>query len=101
MIPLGAIPTILGLFVRLIGTPDYKPLATGLKPADAQTLGAQLDAQDPHQASADGKTISVPADKLDAARMQTASQRYSPTAAEWASSCSTRCRGDKPSSMRR
>ena len=28
----------------------------------------------PHQISADGKTVSVPADKLDAARMQTASQ---------------------------
>lgn len=77
----GAIGTmvLLGLFVRLIGTPDYKPLATGLEPADAQTLGAQLDAQGiPHQASADGKTISVPADKLDAARMQTASQQSQP-----------------------
>ena len=40
-----------------------------------QTLSAQLDAQSiPHQTSADGKTISVPADKLDVARMQTASQ---------------------------
>ena len=66
---------LLALFVRLIGTPDYKPLYTGLEAADAQTLTAQLDAQGiPHQASADGKTISVPADKLDAARLQTASQ---------------------------
>src|SRR6202012_3911769 len=62
-------------FVRLIGTPDYKPLFTGLEPSDAQTLSAQLDAEGiPHQASADGKTISVPADKLDAARLETASQ---------------------------
>lgn len=62
-------------FVRLIGSPDYKPLYTDLDPADAQTLSAQLQAQGiPHEASPDGKTISVPADKLDAARMQTASQ---------------------------
>ena len=63
------------LFVRMIGTPDYKPLFTGLDPSDAQALTAQLDAQGiPHQTSADGKTISVPADKLDVARMQTATQ---------------------------
>jgi flagellar M-ring protein FliF len=73
----GAAATALLLvaFVRLIGSPDYKPLFTGLEPADAQSLSAQLDAQGiPHQTSADGKTISVPADKLNAARMQTASQ---------------------------
>jgi flagellar M-ring protein FliF len=66
---------LLALFVRMIGTPDYKPLFTGLEPADAQALTAELDGQGiAHQTSADGKTISVPADKLDAARLQTASQ---------------------------
>jgi flagellar M-ring protein FliF len=72
----GAVTVLmLVLFTRLIGTPDYKPLFTGLEPDDAQTLSAQLDAQGiPHQTSPDGKTISVPADKLDAARMQTAAQ---------------------------
>jgi flagellar M-ring protein FliF len=73
----GAAATVvlLTLFVRLIGTPDFKPLYTGLELADAQTLTAQLDAQGiAHEASADGKTISVPADKLDAARLQTATQ---------------------------
>jgi flagellar M-ring protein FliF len=71
----GATVGLLALFVRLIGSPDYKPLFKDLDPADAQTLAAQLDAQGiPHQASADGKTISVPADKLDAARLQTASE---------------------------
>ncbi len=70
----GATALLLTLFVRLIGTPDYKPLFTGLEPADAQTLSAKLEAQGiPHQTSPDGKTISVPADKLDIARMQTAS----------------------------
>jgi flagellar M-ring protein FliF len=73
----GAAATVvlLTVFARLIGAPDYKPLYTGLEPADAQTLTAQLDAQGiAHEASADGKTISVPADKLDAARLQTATQ---------------------------
>ncbi len=66
---------LLGLFVRIICAPDYKPLFTGLEPADAQTLTAQLDSEGiPHQTSSDGKTVSVPADKLDAARLQAASQ---------------------------
>jgi flagellar M-ring protein FliF len=73
----GAAATVLliALFAKFIGTPDMKPLYTGLEPADAQALTAQLDAQGiAHEASADGKTISVPADKLDAARLQTATQ---------------------------
>jgi flagellar M-ring protein FliF len=66
---------LIALFARLIGTPDFKPLYTGLEPADAQALTAQLDAQGiSHEASSDGKTISVPADKLDVARLQTATQ---------------------------
>ncbi len=52
----GATVLLLTLFVRLIGTPDYKPLYKDLDPADAQTLATQLDAQSiPHQTSADGK----------------------------------------------
>jgi flagellar M-ring protein FliF len=73
----GAAATLLlmALLVWFIDAPDYKTLYTGLDPSDAQTLGAQLDAQQiPHQTSPDGKTISVPADKLDAARLQTAAQ---------------------------
>jgi flagellar M-ring protein FliF len=71
----GATVLLLVMFSRMIGTPDYKPLYTGLEAADAQTLSAQLDAQGiQHETSADGKTISVPADKLDAARLQTAAQ---------------------------
>src|SRR5580698_6055046 len=71
----AATALLLAFFVRLLGTPDYKPLFTNLEPEDAQTLATQLDAQNiPHQVSSDGKTISVPADKLDAARLQTAAQ---------------------------
>jgi flagellar M-ring protein FliF len=72
----GAAATValLVLFVRLIGTPDYQTLSTGLESADVQKLAGQLDTQGiPHETSADGKTISVPAGKLDAARMATAS----------------------------
>jgi len=66
---------MLAFFVRMIDTPEFKPLYTGLETADAQTLTTQLDAQGiQHETSADGKTISVPADKLDAARLQTAAQ---------------------------
>ncbi|HTV16376.1 MAG TPA: flagellar basal-body MS-ring/collar protein FliF [Acidobacteriaceae bacterium] len=71
----GVTILLLTIFVKFIGTPDYKPLFTGLEPEDAQTLSTQLEAQGiPHQLSPDGKTLSVPADKLDAARMQTAAQ---------------------------
>jgi flagellar M-ring protein FliF len=71
----GITVVLLTIFARLMGTPDYKPLYQDMEPADAQSLGTQLDAQNiPHKISADGKTVSVPADKLDAARIQTASQ---------------------------
>jgi len=71
----GVTALMLTLFVRLIGSPDYQPLYKDLDPADAQTLATQLDSQNiPHQVSADGKTVSVPADKIDAARMMTATQ---------------------------
>ncbi|MGO9339044.1 MAG: flagellar basal-body MS-ring/collar protein FliF [Terracidiphilus sp.] len=70
----GVTVLLLALFARLIGTPDYQTLSTGLEPSDAQRISAQLDAQNiPHETSADGKTISVPASKLDAARMAIAS----------------------------
>jgi flagellar M-ring protein FliF len=77
LLAIGAAASVLvvSLFAGLLGSPDYKPLYSGLEAADVQTLSAQLDAQSiPHQTSADGKAISVPADKLDVARMQTASQ---------------------------
>jgi flagellar M-ring protein FliF len=64
---------ILALFVRMIATPDYKPLVTGMNAADAESLGAQLAAKNiQYQISADGKTVSVPSDKLDSSRMAVA-----------------------------
>src|SRR5581483_6502188 len=65
---------VLALFVRMIGTPDYKPLMTGMNAADAQALGAQLAAKNiPYEISSDGKTVSVAGEQLDASRMAVAS----------------------------
>jgi len=72
----GALVTIVTLviFVRLIAIPEYKPLFTNLDPADAQALVAQLTAKNiPHQLSQDGKILSVPGNKIDAARLEVAS----------------------------
>jgi len=71
----AATALVLAGFVHLLATPDYKPLYKDLNADDAQALATQLDSQNiPHQISPDGKTVSVPADKLAVARMQTASQ---------------------------
>lgn len=65
---------LLAVFVSLISTPDFKPLVTGMEPADAQTLGARLAAKNiRYEISADGKTVSVPSDKIDSSRMEIAS----------------------------
>jgi|SRR5579862_403367 len=65
---------LLGLFASLISSPDYKPLVTGMEPADAQALGAKLAAKNiAYQISPDGKSISVAGDKLDSSRMELAS----------------------------
>lgn len=65
----------LGLLVKTMATPEFKPLMTGLEPADAQAISQQLAAKKiEYRPSADGKGIDVPADQLDAARMEVASQ---------------------------
>lgn len=62
-------------FVWLVGNSDYKPLYTGLAPADAQKLTQDLTAQNiEFRVSSDGSTVSVPTDQLDKARLQEASQ---------------------------
>ncbi len=64
---------LLYVFVGLLSKPERKPLYTGLKPQDAQALGAKLATQKiDYQISSDGTTVSVAADKLDAARLQVA-----------------------------
>ena len=65
----------LGSMVKLLGTPAYKPWMTGLEPADVQALSAQLAVKKiPTQITPDGKGINVPADQIDAARMEIASE---------------------------
>jgi flagellar M-ring protein FliF len=63
----------LWLFVTLLGQPKYVTLYSGLRSEDAQSLASRLAAKNiPHQISADGGSLLVPDDKLDAARLETA-----------------------------
>jgi flagellar M-ring protein FliF len=74
----GAVATVglVAVFANLMSAPDYKPLMSGLEPADAQTISAELTAKNiKYQLSPDGKSISVPADQLDAARLDIASNQ--------------------------
>jgi flagellar M-ring protein FliF len=64
---------ILWVFVVLLGQPKYVTLYSGLRPEEAQALGAKLAAKNiPHQISPDGGSLLVPEDKLDASRLETA-----------------------------
>jgi flagellar M-ring protein FliF len=65
---------VAAFFVKMIATPTYKPLMSGLEPADAQAITAQLAAKKiPYVVGPDGTSISVPADQVDAARLEVAS----------------------------
>ncbi len=60
-------------FVALLGQPKYVTLYSGLRPEEAQALGAKLAAKNiVHQISPDGGSVLVPEDKLDASRLETA-----------------------------
>jgi flagellar M-ring protein FliF len=70
----AAVGLTLWLFVALL---DHKNvvLYSGLKPQDAQSMGARLAAKNiPYEISPDGASVLVPADKVDAARLETAAQ---------------------------
>lgn len=61
-------------FAKMMATPNYKPLMSGLEAADAQAITAQLAAKKiSYILSPDGTAISVPADQVDAARLEVAS----------------------------
>ncbi len=65
---------VAAFFVKMLSTPEYKPLMSGLEPADAQAVTAQLAAKKiPYLVSPDGTSITVPADQVDAARLEVAS----------------------------
>jgi len=68
-----AIGATLWVFVVLLGQPKYVTLYSGLRAEEAQNLASRLAAKNiPHQVSADGGSLLVPEDKLDAARLETA-----------------------------
>jgi flagellar M-ring protein FliF len=65
----------LWLFVVLLDHGKNVVLYSGLKPQDAQSMGSRLAAKDiPYEISPDGESLMVPSEKLDAARLETASQ---------------------------
>ncbi len=65
----------LWLFVRLIGKADYKPLYSGLTASEAQSIARRLsDKNIPYELSSDGTSLRVPADQLDAIRLDMAAQ---------------------------
>ena len=77
----GGVATValLALFAHLMLTPDMKPLMTGLEAADAQALAATLTAKGiPNSISPDGKQVSVPSDRMDAARLEVAAAGSTP-----------------------
>ncbi len=75
---IGGAAVVVGViffFGHLIITPDYKPLMTRMEPADAQALANRLAAKSiAYEISPDGKTVSVPGDKLDSSRLEVASE---------------------------
>ena len=65
----------LWVFVGLLGKPRFATLYSGLKPAEAQALGGRLAAKNiAYELSPDGSSVLVPAEQLDASRLETASQ---------------------------
>jgi flagellar M-ring protein FliF len=62
-------------FVALFDHAKNVTLYSGLRPADAQSLASRLAAKNiPYEISPDGGSVLVPSDKVDAARLETASQ---------------------------
>ena len=65
----------LWLFVGMVGKPKFVTLYSGLKPSEAQSLGSRLAAKNiPYELSPDGGSLLVPAEQLDASRLETAAQ---------------------------
>jgi flagellar M-ring protein FliF len=66
---------LLAALVKTFAAPEYKPLMTGMEPADAQALSAELAGKKiDYQLTADGKGINVAANELDKARMEIVSE---------------------------
>jgi flagellar M-ring protein FliF len=71
----AAVGLVLWLFVWLLGGGKNVVLYSGLKPADAQAMGTRLAAKNiAYEISPDGGSVLVAAEKVDAARLETAAQ---------------------------
>jgi flagellar M-ring protein FliF len=67
----------LWLFVSLLGRGDYQTLYSGLDPQEANSIIKRLAQENiPAQLSSDGKTLSVPAGRLNKARLDMAAQGF-------------------------
>jgi flagellar M-ring protein FliF len=65
----------LAVFVQFMGKDDMSPLYSGLGPGEAQNIAKRLDSQKiAYEISPDGASIRVPTGKLDAVRVDMASQ---------------------------
>jgi len=70
-----AVALTLWFFVGLIDKAKNVTLYSGLRPQDAQSLGSRLAAKNiSYELSPDASSVLVPSEKLDAARLETASQ---------------------------
>ena len=70
-----AVAGSLWLFVSLLGRGDYQSLYSGLQPEEANTIAKRLAQEGiPSRLSSGGKSLSVPGDRLDKARLDMASQ---------------------------
>lgn len=71
----AAVAGTIWVFVALLGKADYKVLYSGLSSTDAQSLSQRLAEKNiPYQLSSDGASILVPADQVDKARLNLASE---------------------------
>jgi flagellar M-ring protein FliF len=73
----GAVLVVVVLltFVHLLAKDDMTPLFSNMEAADAQTLGQRLTEKNiRYELSPDGKSVLVPADQLQSARLEIASQ---------------------------
>lgn len=70
-----AVGGCLWLFVSILGRGDYLPLYSGLQAEEANMIAKRLAQEGiPSRLSTDGKSLSVPADRLDRARLDMASE---------------------------
>jgi flagellar M-ring protein FliF len=71
----AVVAVVLFTFVHLLNRADMTPLYSNMESADAQSLGQRLTLKNIRfQLSPDGKSVLVPADQLDAARLEIASR---------------------------